>query len=240
MQKELAHARKTLVKTERELEQYRLHLQEVQKNVQRKHLDEEVQRELESLRNSVATKEHELERLRQQASVTTQKEEEAEKLRGDVEDLEADLREKDRLIEDRDDEIDRLKEKASKYSEDLAQMQDQLEDERRRLEDLEENEDEKHKLSEQLQETQEDLKEALEAKQKAEEDLEEVSVRQAVTESRRLILHSCKMRCPISQCTPKVSAASSKTRQTNSKMIWRSSAPITTSCRLDAMIHQES
>jgi len=115
MQKELAQARKTLTKTERELEQYRLHLQEVQRNIQRKHLDEDLQRELEYLEDSVAAKDHELAQLRQQVSLADAQKDKAEKLRGDIEDLEADLREKDRLVEDRDDEIDRLKDQAQKH-----------------------------------------------------------------------------------------------------------------------------
>lgn len=175
MQKELAQARKTLTKTERELEQYRLHLQEVQRNIQRKHLDEDLQRELEYLEDSVAAKDHELAQLRQQVSLADAQKDKAEKLRGDIEDLEADLREKDRLVEDRDDEIDRLKDQAQKHFDELAQTQDQMEVEKRRIEGFQEDHIHQANMSEELNETRADLKGALAAKQKAEEDLEEVS-----------------------------------------------------------------
>ncbi|KAL8823547.1 MAG: hypothetical protein Q9191_005759, partial [Dirinaria sp. TL-2023a] len=173
MQKELANARKAVTKTERELEQYRLHLQEMQKDIQRKHLDEHLQRELESLKASGAEKDEEIRRLKQRVSAADNDEEQADKLRGDIEDLQAELREKERWIDERDDQIDRLKEQAQEESDEVARLSDELEDEKKRVEDLQENQDQHATQAEQLQEAQEDLKEALEAKQKAEEDLQE-------------------------------------------------------------------
>ena len=175
MQKELALARKALAKTEYELEQYRLHLQDMQKDVQRKHLDEDMQRELESLRASVAEKDRDIHNLKQQVLAVDNVKEEAGKLRGDIEDLEGELREKDRWIEERDDQIDKLQEEAQKESDEVARLSDELEDEKKRVEDLQENQDEQARQVEQLQDAQEDLREALKAKQKAEDDLEEVS-----------------------------------------------------------------
>lgn len=175
MQKELAHARKALSKTERELEQYRLHLQDTQKDIQRKHLDEHLQRELESLKASGAEKDQEIHHLKQRVSAADNDEEQTDKLRGDIEDLKAEIREKERWIDERDDQIDRLKEQAQVESDEVARLSDELEDEKKRVEDLQEHQDQHATQAEQLQEAQEDLREALEAKQKAEEDLQEVS-----------------------------------------------------------------
>lgn len=175
MQKELAQARKTLVKTERELEQYRLHLHEVRNSIQRKHMDENLQHELKSLDDKVVAKDHELAQLRQQIALSDARKDEAEKLRGDLEDLEADLQEKDRLIGDRDDEIDRLKDQAQNYSNELAQTHDQLEAEKQRAQCLQDDQDDHVRQSEEMKEMQNDLGKALAAKEKAEEDLEEVS-----------------------------------------------------------------
>ena len=103
LQKELAHARKTYTRAERELEQYRRELQEAHNAIQRKHIDDDIRQELESLRETVASKDSEITQLRRKASIAESKEEEAEKLRGDIGDLEAELLEKDRLIDERDD-----------------------------------------------------------------------------------------------------------------------------------------
>lgn len=176
MQKELAHARKTLTRTERELEQYRLHLQEVQKDIQRRHIDEDVKQELESLRADVAAKESEITELRRKACKADSKDEEVEKLRGDVGDLEAEIRERDRLVEDHEEEIGRLKERVAKDSDELAHIREELENERKRNDDLEGAENDVAKQAEQLKEAQEALKEALEAKEQVENDLEEVYI----------------------------------------------------------------
>lgn len=105
MQKELSRTRKTLNQAERDLEAYRLHLQEVQEKVKRKHLDEATREELSSLREAVQHKEVEIAGLRQELDSAGVQKEELENLKADVDDQEAELREKDRAIELRDEEI---------------------------------------------------------------------------------------------------------------------------------------
>lgn len=105
MQKELSRTRKTLNQAERDLEAYRLHLQEVQEKVKRKHLDEATREELSSLREAIQHKEVEIAGLRQELDSAEVQKEELENLRADVDDQEAELREKDRAIELRDEEI---------------------------------------------------------------------------------------------------------------------------------------
>lgn len=105
MQKELSRTRKTLNQAERDLEAYRLHLQEVQEKVKRKHVDEATREELSSLREAVQHKEVEIAGLRRRLDSAEVQNEELESLRADVDDQEAELREKDRAIEQRDEEI---------------------------------------------------------------------------------------------------------------------------------------
>lgn len=105
MQKELSRTRKTLNQAERDLEAYRLHLQEIQEKVKRKHLDEATREELSSLREAIRRKEVEIAGLRQELDAAEVQKEELENLRADVDDQEAELREKDRAIELRDEEI---------------------------------------------------------------------------------------------------------------------------------------
>ena len=105
MQKELSRTRKTLNQAERDLEAYRLHLQEVQEKVKRKHVDEATREELGSLREAIQQKEVEIDKLRQRLESAEVHGEELERLRADVDDQEAELRERDRAVEERDEEI---------------------------------------------------------------------------------------------------------------------------------------
>ena len=105
MQKELSRTRKTLNQAERDLEAYRLHLQEVQEKVKRKHVDEATREELDSLREAMQQKEVEIDKLRQRLESAEVQGEELERLRADVDDQEAELRERDRAVEERDEEI---------------------------------------------------------------------------------------------------------------------------------------
>lgn len=105
MQKELSRTRKTLNQAERDLEAYRLHLQEVQEKVKRKHVDEATREELGNLREAVQQKEVEIAGLRRELYSAELQKEELENLRADVDDQEAELREKDRAIGLRDEEI---------------------------------------------------------------------------------------------------------------------------------------
>ena len=105
LQKELSRTRKTLTQAERDLEAYRLHLLEAQEKARQKHVNGELLKELESLRDDSKLKESELVELRNKLSNTEKEKEGNAQLRESVEDLEADLREKDRMLEDKDDEI---------------------------------------------------------------------------------------------------------------------------------------
>ena len=105
MQKELSRTRKTLEKAERDVEAYRIHLEEVQEKVKRKHNDHGLKEELQDLRNNLNSKNAEVDNLRLQLAAAESGEHDVAKLREDIEELEADLREKDRMLEAREDEI---------------------------------------------------------------------------------------------------------------------------------------
>src|SRR5438552_16623097 len=104
MQKELHRYRKTLGAAERDLEQYRQQILEIQERAKRKHADDGLREELERLRGELADKEAEVQELREKLEKAEQRED-AERLKENLNDLEADLREKDRIIEEREDEI---------------------------------------------------------------------------------------------------------------------------------------
>ena len=204
MQKELVRAKKTLSQAERDLEAYRLHLQTAQEDLKRRHADNEMREEMEFLRRQVTSKDAEVKELQLKLQDAESNAEALQKCHGDIEDLEADLREKDRVIDERDEENDRLKAQAKKDSEELDEIYEELEAGKKQIEDfegrqgnsteqakkLEEAQTELHLVRHNLQELQgrvadaeaaartskEDAAEALDARHKAEDDLEEVSL----------------------------------------------------------------
>lgn len=169
MQKELARAKKTLARAEQELEAYRQHLQDVQEKMKTRQANEGLKDDLHKLQSTVKSREIYIQELKSQLESTEDYHASLEKCQNDIDDLETELREKDRLIEDKEDEIDALK---SQFGEAKSREED--------------NQDYKERLSEQteqLREAQSELQEALEAKQKVEEDLEEVRSKTTIISS---------------------------------------------------------
>ena len=174
MQRELAQCKKTLIQAERDIEAYRRHLEEVQTKAKRQHADEHLRQELEDLKKVLTIKEEEVQHLHQKVEEAEGENESFPKLKGDIEDLDAELREKDRLLEEWEDRVDRVKAQAKKDSDELDEVYAELEDEKRRVELLENAQNSAAEQTEKLQETQEQLQDALIAQRKAERDLEEV------------------------------------------------------------------
>ena len=105
MKKELLRTRKTLEKAEQDVEAYRIHLEEVQEKVKLRYADQGIKEELEELRKILNAKSAEVDDLRLQLTTMENKGHDVAKLRDDVEDLQAGLREKDQMLEAKEDEI---------------------------------------------------------------------------------------------------------------------------------------
>ncbi|KAL8789060.1 MAG: hypothetical protein Q9213_001323 [Squamulea squamosa] len=201
MQKELSRARKTLDKTEREVEEFREKLQKAHNQMKQKHADKMLLEEFELLRREVAAKDSKIQDLYDELLRATDKDAEVERLRSDFDDLEIDKREKDRLLNDREDEVEGLKAKAQQSTEELAEALREIESSKQRVRELEEvqrasadNSAQLHNVHHELSDAQrhiheleerlalaevksktaqETVDEAQQAKSKAEEDLEE-------------------------------------------------------------------
>jgi peptidoglycan hydrolase CwlO-like protein len=104
MQKELHRYRKTLGAAERDLEQYRQQILEIQERAKRKYEDDELREALERLQGELDDKDVEVQELREKLE-KAERQEDIERLKESLGDLEADLREKDRVIGEREDEI---------------------------------------------------------------------------------------------------------------------------------------
>ncbi len=176
IQKELARCRKHLTQAERDVETYKLHVEENQAEAKRNHADESLRQEVKDLSRKLAAKDSEVEDLLQKLKNAENHGEDVQKLKEDIQDLEVDLREKDRLVDERDDEIDRLKSQEKNDADEYDQVCNELEALKERAEDLEKEKSEAAEQGSGLGKLQEELDDALQAKQKVEEDLDEVCI----------------------------------------------------------------
>ena len=181
MQKELMRTKKTLNQAARDVETYRLHLEEVQEKIKRKHADQGTKEELHGLRKELDTRIMEVRGLRNQLETAESEGHYVAKLKEDIEDLEANLREKDRILETSEDEVDRLKEQATQNSADMARLEEDLHGAKREIEELQPLKDTVKDLQAYLVSAQVKVQEvkaqqstAEQEKQKAEEDLDEL------------------------------------------------------------------
>ena len=108
MQKELHRYRKSLGQAERDLEDYRSQFSELQEKARQKHADASLREEVERLRRDVEKKEAEIKELKEDLRSAEGRDAEAGRMRDEIEDLQAELRERDRILEEKEDEIVRL------------------------------------------------------------------------------------------------------------------------------------
>lgn len=111
MQRELSKYKKHLASAEKDLETYQQQILDVQEKAKKKYADQGQRAENDALRRRLEERETEIESLRQQLQRQPEDNGEADKLRDEIGDLEADLRAKDREVNEREDEIDELKTK---------------------------------------------------------------------------------------------------------------------------------
>lgn len=171
MQRDISRYKKNMQQAERGLEDYRQQVTELRERSRRRQTDEEVQREMDSMREEIESRDNELRELRDELrGAKGQQSEEVEKLRDDIEDLEAAMREKDRAIDARDEELEELRE-TGKDNDAAADLQAELDRAKDQIQELQESL-EQAKL--QAQDSIDSERQAVDAKNRAEEDLQEL------------------------------------------------------------------
>lgn len=108
MQKELHRYKKNLGQAEHDLEAYQSQFTDLKDKVKQKHADASLHEELENLKKAIEEKEHIIGKLKENLRAVEEQDVEAGKLRDEIEDLQADMGEKDRIIEEREEEIVRI------------------------------------------------------------------------------------------------------------------------------------
>ncbi|KUI59434.1 Myosin-9 [Cytospora mali] len=187
MQRELQRYKKHLTSAEKDLENFRQQMAQMQELAKRKHSSSDHSAELEKLRRDLEDKDADLEELQQQVHSDRQNIDELEKLQDEIGDLEADLREKERAISERNDELDDLRSKLRNADQqdhdEIDKLRDEIDDlkadlgEKDRL--IGEHEDELRGLQSRVQQAEDKAKKAqirmieLEEKAQASDQLKE-------------------------------------------------------------------
>lgn len=191
MQKELLRYRKNLSNAEKDLEDYRRQLVEMQERHKHKQRSEDQQAELKILQHGLEEKELEVQDLKDRLRDAENDAAQVDKLRDDVVDLEHELREKDRMVEDRDDEVDTLKSQLQEKDAILSEMDMEAKESKRRQIELEEQlqsieelgearetidelQRDVQRLKNEIEEAKEESSEAVSEKDRAISDLEEL------------------------------------------------------------------
>ncbi|KAE8369510.1 hypothetical protein BDV27DRAFT_153002 [Aspergillus caelatus] len=172
MQRDISRYKKSLQQAERDLEAYRVQFQELREKVRRGQLDETSQREMDLMREELESKDQRVRELQEELrDAKDRQSEEIEKLRDEIEDLEASLREKERTIDERDEELEELKDKDSKEHGALAELESELQ---RAKEQMEELQDSLDQAKSEAREARESESRARSDKEEAEKNLQEL------------------------------------------------------------------
>lgn len=171
MQRELQRYKKHLTSAEKDLENYRQQLAELQELAKRKQGSHEHSAELDRLRRDLEDKDADIEDLQQQLQTDRQNFDQVEKLQDEIGDLEAELQEKERVISERDDELDTLKAKVRQADDRDSDEVDKLRDE---IDDLQSDLREKERL---IGENQDNLDSLQSRVQQAEDKAKKAQIR---------------------------------------------------------------
>lgn len=190
MQKELHRYRKSATAAEREIETYKQQISDLQDRVRNQRHDEGAQDELHDLRRALDDKEAEIKDLYAKLDEGDRQNVEIDKLRDAVTDLEHDVREKDRVLGDHEDQIELLKQQANERDDEILELEEEvkkskqekaalnqdqwqmeIDDAKATIEELQED---IKSLRQELNDAKEDAEQAVFAKTRAEQDLEEL------------------------------------------------------------------
>ncbi|KAJ5661313.1 uncharacterized protein N7484_000685 [Penicillium longicatenatum] len=171
MQRDISRYKKSLLQAEHNLEDYRQQLAEMREKARRGQTDEEVQHEMDLMREEVDIRDKEIRELREELRLVKDgQSQEVDKLRDDVEDLEAAVREKDRIIDERDEQLEELRENPNENNA-ATELQVELD---RAKEHLQELQDSLEKAKLDVDEAAYTARQAVEEKNRAEDDLREL------------------------------------------------------------------
>lgn len=171
MQRDISRYKKSLLQAERDLEDYRLQLMEMRERARKRQTDVTIQREMDLMREEIESRDKQVKELREELrQVKNNQSQDADKLRDEIEDLEASLREKERAIEERDDELEDLRNNG-KENDAVSELQTELDRAKEQMQELQHSLDQ---AKSEAREATDAAKQAVEEKERAEDDLREL------------------------------------------------------------------
>lgn len=133
MQRELHRYKKHLTTAEKDIEDFRAQMLEMQERGKRKYADESQRAELERVKGLLSQRDAEIESLQREVDDAQRDDARVEKLRDEIGDLEADVREKDRIISEHEDELEELRDGLKGDARDKDERLDRNDEEIRKL-----------------------------------------------------------------------------------------------------------
>jgi chromosome segregation ATPase len=171
MQRDISRYKKSLQQAEKDLEDYQLQLVELKEKAWREQADQTVQREMDMMREELESRDEQLREARDELRhVKDNQSQETDKLHDDIADLEASAREKDRLLEEREEELEDLRRNAEETGA-ASELQLELDRAKEQIRELQDNLDQ---AKSDIRESEKAERQALEEKDRAEEDLREL------------------------------------------------------------------
>ncbi|KAJ5960543.1 uncharacterized protein N7479_007693 [Penicillium vulpinum] len=171
MQRDISRYRKSLQQAEKDLEDYQLQLVELKEKSWREQADKTVQREMDMMREELESRDLELREAREELRhIKDTKSQETDKLRDDIEDLEASSREKDRLLEEREEELEDMKRNAEENGA-ASELKLELDRAKEQMQDLH---DSLARAKSETRELDDAARQAIEEKDRAEQYLREL------------------------------------------------------------------
>ncbi|KAK4240763.1 hypothetical protein C8A03DRAFT_12933 [Achaetomium macrosporum] len=150
MQRELQKYKKHLTSAEKDLENYRQQILEIQEKAKRKYADESQRAEIGRLRQELEAKDAEIDNLHRQLEEQDEADK-IERLQDEIDDLKADLRRKDDVINQHEDEVEEARNQ-------LATKEAEIENLHQKLEEREDGDDRIGKLEDEIDNLKADLR----------------------------------------------------------------------------------
>ena len=168
LQRELNKVKKQLQNSARDTEMLRLQMLQDNSKADQPAADKHLRKELEVLRQTVQVKEQQIETLQYRLEGESRTQEVAD-LKGAIEDLEADLREKDRIIDSHQDEQDNSSDQLQR----IKDLKSELEEANEKLEELQESQARNDELRAAARQAKQNLADAAETERQKDAAIED-------------------------------------------------------------------
>lgn len=146
MQRELQRLKKQITTVERDLEKSRHRGLELEESAKKKYANSiDVQTEMDTLRQNLQDRETDIEELQRQISEGQDQDDRVETLQDEIEDLKAEIREKEVIITDQEERLDTLQQTLQDFESEMDKLQNQVshgEDGEERIKELQDNNEE--------------------------------------------------------------------------------------------------